>query len=285
MTHDARITLIAEGLPILLASAHGFWSAAESLRDRPREAEVLEGFADEEAAKILILIDIIRCPKRLVAARVGPMVSWFYNHLARLLYSDAQSWRPTDVSELQSYLNEQRKGHYLEGYVGEFIMPNWGVFARESVMYADIAGHEDGSASWNDPNYLRQPDPAPSSFTMKPKALETAEALHAVGAFSPRGLIALAEVWGAVEFKDTIGASASDQLIRAMLERYFAEDLPLEHACNEHVRRLRRGWQMPMYNLDFRLIEVPLADLEREREAAYMNEFGDWRDELGDWYG
>jgi len=276
MTHGERIALIAEGLPVLLASAQGFWSAAESLRDRPREAEVLEGFADEEAAKILILIDILRCPKRLAAARVGPMVTWFYSHLARLLYSEAQSWSVGHAKELQGYLNQQRRGHYIEGYAGEYIMPNWSVFARESVMYADIAVHEDGTASWNDPITSIPASMSDFRFAMKPKALGTAEALHAVGTFSPQGLTALADVWDAVEFKDTVSASASERLTQTMLERYIAEDLPMEHADDKHVQRLYRGWQIPMYNLDFKLIEVPLADLQREREAIYRAEFDDW---------
>jgi hypothetical protein len=41
MTHEARLTFIAEGLPIILKSAQGFWDASRSLKDRPREAEVL----------------------------------------------------------------------------------------------------------------------------------------------------------------------------------------------------------------------------------------------------
>jgi hypothetical protein len=50
---NERLDLIAEGLPIILESARGFWTASEQLADKPREADVLEGFTEEEAAKIL----------------------------------------------------------------------------------------------------------------------------------------------------------------------------------------------------------------------------------------
>lgn len=46
-----RLDLIADGLPIIAASAHGFWDASQKLESRSREATVLEGFAEEEAAK------------------------------------------------------------------------------------------------------------------------------------------------------------------------------------------------------------------------------------------
>jgi hypothetical protein len=42
MTTKERLDLIAEGLPIILKSAQGFWCAAETLaHDNPREADVL----------------------------------------------------------------------------------------------------------------------------------------------------------------------------------------------------------------------------------------------------
>jgi hypothetical protein len=60
MKHAERLDFIAEGLPLILESARGFWTASERLHDRPREADALEGHAEEEAAKILILLDIVR---------------------------------------------------------------------------------------------------------------------------------------------------------------------------------------------------------------------------------
>lgn len=50
MSSIDRLAFIAEGLPIIHASAMGFWSAAAELREKPREAEVLEGFAKEAEA-------------------------------------------------------------------------------------------------------------------------------------------------------------------------------------------------------------------------------------------
>jgi hypothetical protein len=89
MRQEKRLAFIAEGLPIVLLSARGFWSAAKALKNHPREAAVLEGFSLEEAAKILILVDMVRCPRKQLSARIGTMVGWFYDHLARLIYAEA----------------------------------------------------------------------------------------------------------------------------------------------------------------------------------------------------
>src|ERR1700693_4570393 len=87
MKHDDRLDFLAEGLPIILDSARGFWAAAQQLSALPREADVLENHAEEEAAKILIVMDMVRCPQKLAASKMGAMVKWFYDHLARLIYA------------------------------------------------------------------------------------------------------------------------------------------------------------------------------------------------------
>src|SRR3546814_13683937 len=69
-----RLDLVAEGLPIIAASAQGFWEASQKLEKGSREATVLEGFAEEEAAKALILVDLIRCPPKQVARRAAAMI-------------------------------------------------------------------------------------------------------------------------------------------------------------------------------------------------------------------
>jgi hypothetical protein len=73
MKHGDRLDFIAEGLPLILDSARGLWNASRQLKDAPREATVLEGLAEQEAAKILILMDVVRCPQKLAGSRVGAM--------------------------------------------------------------------------------------------------------------------------------------------------------------------------------------------------------------------
>lgn len=151
LPQSKQLDVIAEGLPILMKSAGDLLSASKKLGDRGRVPTMLQSHAAEELAKVLILIDIVRCPPKIRQSRIGTMMRWFYDHLARLIYVEAQSWKPVDIKQLQEYVNENRKSHYLEGAYGEYIFPNWTTYMRESLLYADLITHEDGTLIWNDP--------------------------------------------------------------------------------------------------------------------------------------
>ncbi|OYY88554.1 MAG: hypothetical protein B7Y45_14360 [Sphingomonas sp. 28-66-16] len=88
LSQPKRLALIAEGLPVIAASARSFWDAARQLEQGSREQNVLEGFAEEEAAKVLILMDMARCPPKQIAGRAGAILKVFYcpssEHLAQL---------------------------------------------------------------------------------------------------------------------------------------------------------------------------------------------------------
>ena len=89
MPHEKRLEFLSEGLPIILVNAQKYWQASRQLKDMPREARVLQGLAEEEAAKVLILMDAVRCPRSLISSKMSDIASWFYNHLARLIYAEA----------------------------------------------------------------------------------------------------------------------------------------------------------------------------------------------------
>lgn len=269
MSQAQRLDFIAEGLPLILSRMQGFWGAAKSLEQNPREAAVLEGFAEEEAAKALILIDLVRCPRSKVAARLGRIIDNFYSHLARLIYAKAQSWRSVNIAQLQEYVDTERQAHYLEGGMCEYIVPNWAIYSRESTLYADIEVHEDGVPQWNDPSRF-----STLHTSFRPPVLNLVEALAALGVFSRAGLQALNEIWDKAEFRDQVGPDVNSGLIQLLAHRLEAESLIADSATDDHVRTFYHFWQLPMYNLEFGMIHVPLEDLVAQRDAALWNEVG-----------
>ena len=269
----ARLDLIAEGLPKILQSAEGFWAAAVRLAGT-RESRVLEGFAEEEAAKILILMDLVRCPSPRVAQTCGAVIRTYYSHLGRLIYADAQGWKPVNVRELRSYVDKGRRAHGLEGYAGEIIMPNWSRYARESAMYADIEVHENGIPIWNQPHVFGSGGPTMD----EPLVLRLARALDAVGAFTRRGIQAVSDVWSSKLFTDAESYDDNRRLVQQLIERLESEGLVRSHATPELVRPMQGYWQLPMYDLDFRELPVPLEDLKAEQEAALWAEIGHYPD-------
>jgi hypothetical protein len=275
MPERKHLPFMAEGLPVILDSAQSFWRAAQQLRDHGREARVLEGFAEEEAAKILILMDVVRCPPKLVASKLGSMIGWFYDHLARLIYAEAVSWKPMNLAQLRDYVDQYRRGHCIEGYAGEYIVPNWAVYERESGLYADVEAYQDGSLGWSAP---RDPYLGNIPFdAFAPPALRVAEAMQQLGLFTPKGLQATSEIWGSLEYRDKENHHDGEKLTEQLLTRVHSEGLILDTAQDTHVSTLYRQWQIPMYDLDFSLIPVTLAELEAEQEQEYWSMVGDPR--------
>lgn len=265
---DKRTAFISEGLPILLESARGLYAASQVISDMARESSVLKGHAEEEAAKILILMDIVRCPRKLIASRIGTLMGWYYDHLSRLLYAEACQWRPVDLKELRKIIDQRRVTHYLEGGMGEYIVPNDLIYQRETRLYADIEGLDDGTLQWVAPNGSIR------LFDSVPNALVVAEALSAIGAFSIKGINAVSAVWDEVDFQDDTSCHESDRLIQAMLERLIEEQLVTDAASDDHVGHLYGRWQMPLYALDMKAKAVERSALEAEQERMLWAEMG-----------
>lgn len=271
LPHKERLVFIAEGLPIIAASARSFWDAAQRLEQGSREQNVLEGFAVEEAAKVLILMDLVRCPSKHIARRVKGIVKTFYDHLSRMIYADAQGWRPVDVAQLQTYVDQERRGHYLEGYVGEYIVPNGKLYSRESTMYADIEVYENGKPQWSAP---RGNGCSRQMFGGPPLPLLLIEAMAALGMFTVKGVRIVHHTWQSLDFIDTQHLDDRRRLFREMLEKLIASKLPSDDATDDHVWQLNNHWQLPMYNLQLGRIPVELEALEAERDAALWHEVG-----------
>jgi hypothetical protein len=268
LTQPKQLDLIAEGLPILMKSAGDLLAASNALTDHPRASAILDGHAKEEIAKILILMDIVRCPAKLRPSRIGPMITWFYDHLARLIYIDAQSWKPVNTEQLQEYVDHHRKSHYLEGAYGEYIMPNWTTLSREGRLYADLVAHEDGEPMWSDPvDWAVAPHYPPICWDL-------CQALRDVGAFTRVGLDVVSSVWSATEFVGDQAWIDIEELTHKMLVALHQAGLIAEAANERQLGLLYGRWQLPMYNIDFKRIEMPLEALQSERDANLWSAAG-----------
>jgi hypothetical protein len=266
MPADQRLEFIAQGLPILFESAKSLVMASQALKQFPREAEILGGHCAEECAKILILVDIIRCPKKRAAERLGPMMKWFYDHLARLIYAKAQGWKPVNARQLQEYIDSDRQSHYLEGEYDELIMPNWELFARESSLYADVMVEEDGESMWHSPVRVWEGDCRGNYLPTT--SFRVVEALEAFGVFTIEGLKIMAEVWGKHDVEGEVGGvTLTRDLYLKLAKRLETAGLIREHATREHEHDLINNWQLPMYNMDFSMESARLEELRDQREA------------------
>jgi hypothetical protein len=87
-----RLEFIAEGLPVTLQSAQSFWQAGKTASSvaRPR-SDGDRGICERTSRKD-------PDPPKLFASNLNRIVGWFYDHLARLIYAEAVSWKPMHLA-------------------------------------------------------------------------------------------------------------------------------------------------------------------------------------------
>ncbi len=260
---SSRLDLIAEGLPVLFRSAESLYPVSSQVGKGSRAGQILEGQATEEAAKILILLDYVRCPQSL-RDRLQKQLRAFYNHGARLIYAQACSWKPTDVAMLRTYVDQMRLSHYVEGNCGEYIVPNWEVYTREARLYADLTCTDGGTLTWNDPeSWALEAD----LFDLLPASLSITRSLSRVGAFTREGLRIIHDVWAETPFKDKECHALSDTLTQVTLQKLFEAGLQTEDASDKDVQMIYSKWQLPMYTIDTVPRDAVLDELRAEQAA------------------
>ena len=137
---------IAEGMETVLENAQTIHSHACKLKEQGliRGARILNIIAEEEAAKYLILLDAVRCPRK--DNMLINHLKHFNDHLAKGIYVVCCKLRPAHFKELREYIDMERERYYLDGPNDvDFIFYNQILQNREDTFYVDYADFtEDG---------------------------------------------------------------------------------------------------------------------------------------------
>jgi hypothetical protein len=275
MPRNDMVAQIAAGLPLILQSAEELADAAMALgvgnegfmelaldpqrpgAGRRRSVAILMAHAEEEAAKALMLVDLVRCPTRRQQDRQR-LARQVYDHLARMIYSDSVWWKVASFAELRGYVEREREQFYLDGPNDvDFVYLNGLIYERESLLYADLVRWEHG-LEW-------QRAGAPwGGGTRRGRALDLARALARVGAFEPAGLEAIDQLWNPLDLRDETHWQEVAALNRATLERL--NELGLLASAGDGDVRLGLEWQMPLYPLDLRMKTTNVETLTAVRD-------------------
>ena len=260
---------VAEGIRLIVEHAESLESTAVRLRaiDEHRAAAIVSALAKEESAKVLILLDLARCPRNNQDGRYKTVVA-FGNHLAKEIYADSCNWRPVDFAEVTRIVNRERRPYYLDGPNDvDWILPNYAKARRENRMYVDYVQDmavEGGEYDWVSP----LPDSLYREYRdATPACLVVARALHRVGMTTPEGLAAVADHWRGFEpqpqtTRQELRERNYDSLVRVSQAR------PNREVDSEDAGAICHHWQFPLWPLDLREsgpAKAELADLRRER--------------------
>lgn len=258
-------TEVAAGLSLVLANVGRLVKAAKVLSadDHFSGARLISAFAEEEATKVLILLDAVRCP-RSPHARFSAQLGRFSEHLAKGLYAKACEMRPATLGELQSYLDHYRLEFYLDGPNDvDWIFHNDILRQREDAIYVDYV-ESDGRHYWSDPDQFEElsrfEPPLPDSVCL-------AEALAECGLTSVEGLEAVARIWRgtAVDSETPYGACR-----RLNIETLRAPEIAsvVANASDAPVSMVANIWPFPLFDLDLTLKKVTQGEL-RDRQRAW----------------
>ena len=266
-----RLDALAEGLALLAEQARALREDLILLAEaeRSRAYGIVAVIADEEAAKALMLLDLVRTGWR-DSGLVGRQLARFSDHLARLIYAEMSYMSPADFAEVRRVVEIYRPSHYLDGPSDvDFIYRNQSLAQREEALYVDYVRDEDGSR-WVSPA-------ARDSLVFGHLAvpLDLVISLDRIGCTSREGLDVIAETWSDVVITDTTHWQEIRALNKRIAETLIDRGLHSSDAEDEDAARVIDRWSFPLTQLDLGLVEIDTQDLEAQR-ARRLAELGDF---------
>ena len=279
--------IVSEGASHIVKNASRLNEAAKTLSgaDHYQTSRILSYFASEEAAKVLVLLDVVRCPggKSQEKART---LECFDDHVGKAVYAQACEWRPANFQNVVSYVKEARVPFYLDGPSGhDWIFQNHIEQSRENLLYIDFIRE---ITEENEPRTRYWVCPDDEQFTIDafvdyytPPSVTLALTLHSAKITTVPGLRVIAEIWRSfVPTPDTSISELTDRnlhTVNVLHERGILD-----------VNRLESSQQYTLSNWPFPLWSIPVGrERARTEQKAILkklreerNSFYDWRREI-----
>ena len=163
-----------------------------------RASRIIEAVSKEEAAKYLILIDALRCPRK-DQKNMTRQLAKFNDHMAKGVYAELCSWRPSSYKELCKYIETELNEYFLDGPMGiDWIFRNSIISKREEAFYVDYLQHDE-EHSWLTP----QSHDSISKYgflNSNPAIIKMVKAIHNIGISKVDSIKIFSVFWRDFEF-------------------------------------------------------------------------------------
>lgn len=252
---DSRLfDQIGAGIPLIAKNADSLDESARRLclAGEIRASKIIQGFAEEEAAKVLILLDAVRCP---TVRRLGTL-KCFYSHLAKRIYALSSSF-PNILTfrELGDLVAHERQPYYLDGPNSvDWIFTNSITTERERTIYVDCVRditETSGGYGWSAPEELG----IHFNEYRQPESVKLSRAFCDAGANSGGGLAVIADTWnGFLPTQDT-----SREELRGVIAQMLNALAEGGHctASKAAQSQIVTNWSFPLWPFD--LHQKPLG--------------------------
>ncbi len=258
---EEGISRILENVERLDAAAHKLSAGNDN-----QSAQILGGLAKEEAAKVFVLLDVVRCPSDKPKKRARTL-GYFYNHLAKGIYAALCSWSLANFDEVIQQVDQERERFYLDGPSNfDWIFPNQITILREIIHYVDyVCDDTEETETSPGERYWQSPSAVSIVRYHTPRIICLAKALHRINATSAGGLSVIARIWR--EFEPRRETSTYDLMKLNALTVKTLEDQNLFVTDGQEDRSLIcERWMFPLWPLDLRIKDIEKADLLQIRE-------------------
>lgn len=242
----------------------------------PQSAGVLDTFALEESAKVLIILDLVRHGWK-DPATTSRLTANFSDHVPRGIYVEATSINPGSLGELRRFVETLRPSHYLDGPNDvDWVYRNRIEAIREEALYVDLIKDDEGYR-WVPPR-----DQA-GLGSWRLQIVDTLLAMGRLGLLTTRGLEVTADAWTGTQIVDTMtwwdNASRNLQALKTLWEMdAFSAD-----ATDADSPLVQERWAFPMGTLDLRKKTVSTHELDQERAYGEARLYGEWIGDVDDY--
>jgi len=267
-----RFQVMAEGLVMMHEHIEYLNQDFEVLceQGRFRSAAILRAFADEEAAKVMILLDVARAGWGNHQRVEKLLKQAIYHHLSRDLYVRVYEGRPASMQEVREFVNRMREKLYLDGPNSfDWIFRNEIESSREDLLYVDYIETEDGPY-WSSPAAQER-----CVLDMSSTIVNVALALGRLGLLSTEGLKVVREMWHGQDVTDDTHWQEIRRVNQDVLQAYSSRH-DIEEWSREDVYSALEHWCFPLFDVDLRQKQVTTEELSEMRNALFNQEFGDW---------
>jgi hypothetical protein len=265
-----RLEVIAEGLDLLTEHVETLRGDQMHLveEDRRRAAAVVNAVATEEAAKVVILLDLVRTGW-VNSDAVKRQIGRFYDHMARGLYARLTAGRPQDLKEIRGYADVLRRSRYLDGpNEVDWIFRNEIQADREDSLYVDYVAAED-QCFWTTPAIREE-------YSLRSPIIDLAIALKRVGATSVKGLKIIADAWHGVVISDDTHWQIVEAINRKIVGQLYENGLTQQDLNVDDVRCVYEQWTFPLIGVELKVAKMSLATLQEERDQWLRAQWGDY---------
>lgn len=281
--------IVSEGASHIVKNASRLDEAAKKLSgaDDYHTSRILRHFASEEAAKVLVLLDVVRCPREKSQEKARTL-ECFSDHIGKAVYAQACEWRPANFQNVVSYVKKARAPYYLDGPSGhDWIFQNHIQESRENLLYVDYIRD---ITEENEPRERYWAYPHDEQFTIDtifdyytpPSSVTLALALHSAKITTVSGLRVIAEIWRSfVPTPDTSISELTDRnlhTVNTLLERGVLDMNKLESSQHYTLS----NWPFPLWSLPVGKERIKHTEQQAilKKLRGKRKSFNEWRCEV-----